>query len=478
MKSRQTLFIKPLVTAILFLLFGGGRWVNLALVHDWPPGTAGLIAVTYGLLIGLVAYFITDLVLAKGLLQFKIQLIKILLIYILALSLFNRFLFPNPQRSSNENAILQLGIVLLFTVVFLMIDKKRIDTDFIFREENTLPSKYLRPHPIKTFLETLLRLFPCPEPVGLYAIGSPSRDSPVLVTGNYDLTIRRAISALHKNSIDCWLLICNSRGINIWCSSLAHHFSTDDIIKTIQLSQLEDKINHNKIILPQLCAANISPGQIKKETGFVSQFGPLSIKDITRYMEDPKNRDIRKAAFNLNQRLEMAVGSPLILVALLTFIYNFIDLAHLLVVIPMIYVWAILHAIIFPFRPIKQIIPWSLVVGVIVYGVNHLLFTGFVLPGNNIAISLGTAYVVTEFTGWSPLLKYALIPYKKAQIEIHQEVCLGCFRCIEVCPRGVYEFENKKSIVVNLNACVLCKSCFSQCPTGAINHSANSIYNL
>jgi hypothetical protein len=127
-------------------------------------------------------------------------------------------------------------------------------------------------------------------------------------------------------------------------------------------------------------------------------------------MEDPENRDIRKAAFNLNQRLEMAVGSPLILVALLIFIYNFIDLVHLLVVIPMIYVWAILHAVIFPFRPIKPIIPWSLVVGAVVYGINHFLFTSFILPGNNIAISLGTAYVVNEFTGWSPLLKYALIP--------------------------------------------------------------------
>jgi NAD-dependent dihydropyrimidine dehydrogenase PreA subunit len=473
MRTRQIFFIKLLVMAIVFLLFGCGRWVNLALSHDWPLGTAGLIAVTYGLLMGLLAYFITDLVLANGLLQFKIQLIKIILIYILAVSLLNRFLFPNPQHSINEHAILQMAIVILFSVVFLILGEKKIDTEFIFREENTLPSKYLHPHPIKNFLETLLRLFPYPEPVGLYAIGKPSRDSPVLVTGNYDLTIRRVSSVLHLKKIDCWLLVCNSRGINIWCSSLAGHFCTGDIIKAIQLTHLAEKVNHTKIILPQLCAANISPGEIKKETGFVSQFGPLSIKDISRYMEDPKNRDIRKAEFNLKQRFEMAVGSPLILVVLLILLYNFIDLAHLLVVIPMIYVWAILHAIIFPFRPIKPIIPWSLVFGAIVYGVNHLLCTGLVLPGNNIATSLGTAYVVNEFTGWSPLLKYALIPYKKAQIEIHMDLCIGCFRCIEVCPMGVYEIENKKARVANLNACVLCKSCFSQCPTGAINHSAN-----
>lgn len=459
--------------AIVFLLFFCGRWVNLAVIHDWPPGTAGLIAVTYGLLMGLLANFITDLVLAKGLLQFKIQLIKVLLIYILAVSLSNGFLFPDPRNPGYKNALLQLGIVFLFSAVFLFFGEKRFDTEFLFREENELPSKYLRTHPIKTFLETLLRLFPCPEPVGFYAIGNPSRDSTVLVTGNYDLTIRRVISTLRDKGIDCWLLTCNSRGINIWCSSLAGHFSTDDIINAIRLTRLAEKVNHSKIILPQLCASNISPGQIKKETGFVSQFGPLSIKNISRYMEDHKNRDIRKATFNLNQRLEMAVGSPLMLAALLIIIYNFIDLTHLLVVIPMIYVWSILHAVIFPFRPIKPVIPWSLVVGAIVYGINHLLFIDFVLPGNNIAISLGAAYVVNEFTGWSPLLKYAIIPYHKAQIEINRDLCIGCYRCIEVCPRGVYEFENKKSVVANLNACILCKSCFSQCPSGAIKHSAN-----
>ena len=98
MKPRETFFVKTLVMAMVFFLFGGGRWVNLALAHDWPPVTAGLIAVTYGLLMGLLAYFITDLVLANGLLQFKIQLIKIILIYILAVSLFNRFLFLSPLQ--------------------------------------------------------------------------------------------------------------------------------------------------------------------------------------------------------------------------------------------------------------------------------------------------------------------------------------------------------------------------------------------
>ena len=51
-----------------------------------PPGAALLMAVTYVLLMGLLANFITDLLLAKELLQFKLQFIKMMLIYFLAAS--------------------------------------------------------------------------------------------------------------------------------------------------------------------------------------------------------------------------------------------------------------------------------------------------------------------------------------------------------------------------------------------------------
>lgn len=462
--------IKIMVFSIVFLLFGIGRWVNLAIIHHWSGETAALIAVIYGTLIALLSYFITDLVLANGFLQFKILSIKIILLSILTLTLLNAFLFPTYQTHINKIAIIEISATFLLLVVILRIDNKKDKKEFIFFEENILPAKYLRCHPVKTFLETLLRLFPYPAPIALYKISKPANTSPVLVTGNYDLTVRKVISSLHSKNIECWLLVCNSRGINIWCSSLANHFRTADIIEAINLTGLSSKVNHQKLILPQLCASNVSTGQIKKETGFISQFGPLSIGNISRYLQDPKDQDIRKASFNLKERLEMAVGCPLILCALLTVVYNFIGLTHLLVIIPIIYALIILHAIVFPYRIIKPIVPWSLFLGSIVFVVNYFLFPGFISLGNNIAISLGMTYAVNEFTGWSPLLKYSLIPYKKARIAIDHDLCTGCYRCIEVCPKSVYGFENNKSNVVNLNACVLCKSCFRQCNTGAIKN--------
>ncbi|MCK5058348.1 MAG: 4Fe-4S binding protein [Candidatus Aminicenantes bacterium] len=458
-----------------FFLFGLGRWINLVVVHAWAASRALLIAISYGLLAGLLAYFLTDLFLAKGLLQFKLLWLKTIFFFILGISFLNHFLFRGFPGHINEIAGIEAIIVIVFFLIALTIDNKKKQPDnFVFSDEMTLPAKYSRHRPVKTMLETLLRLFPCPEPVALYRVGRPTKKSPVIVTGNYDLTVRRVAAALKP--IDCWLLVCNSRGINIWCSSLAGHFKTEDIIKAVKLTGLSKKVSHKKLILPQLCAGNIYPERIKKETKFKAEFGPASINDITVYLKERKNQEIRNVTFTIKERLEMAVGCPLLLFAFLLLVYNFIGLSHLLIVMPVIFVLTIIHAVVFPVRMIKNITGWSLFAGFIAFFILFGVFSagmGFISLGNCIAIGIGMIYIVKEFSGWSPLIKYNLIPYPKARITVDRDLCTGCYRCIEVCPKGVYEFEDGKSRADKTAECILCKACFRQCPAGAINHSDN-----
>lgn len=54
------------------------------------------------------------------------------------------------------------------------------------------------------------------------------------------------------------------------------------------------------------------------------------------------------------------------------------------------------------------------------------------------------------------------------KIEIDLEKCTGCGTCTAVCPSGVYEIKEGKSIVVNLDACLTCRACETQCPNSAI----------
>ncbi len=59
---------------------------------------------------------------------------------------------------------------------------------------------------------------------------------------------------------------------------------------------------------------------------------------------------------------------------------------------------------------------------------------------------------------------------------IDEEKCIGCGMCTTSCGRGVYKFdyENKKSKVVNPNNCmVACQTCANLCPAKAIEFAEN-----
>ncbi|MHC4448018.1 MAG: hypothetical protein ACYSXF_09605, partial [Planctomycetota bacterium] len=59
------------------------------------------------------------------------------------------------------------------------------------KQSNTNASDWLR-----DVLQTVLRMIPWPAEPGLRQVGNPGPDSPVVVTCNYDLTVRRLIRAL------------------------------------------------------------------------------------------------------------------------------------------------------------------------------------------------------------------------------------------------------------------------------------------
>lgn len=58
-------------------------------------------------------------------------------------------------------------------------------------------------------------------------------------------------------------------------------------------------------------------------------------------------------------------------------------------------------------------------------------------------------------------------------LQVAQETCIRCRRCIRVCPSNLF-FQAEPSGCVsprNLQNCILCGHCAAVCPTGAIRHS-------
>jgi CO dehydrogenase/acetyl-CoA synthase gamma subunit (corrinoid Fe-S protein) len=101
---------------------------------------------------------------------------------------------------------------------------------------------------------------------GLYAVGKPGPGAPVLVTANYKLTfdrLRRELAA-----VDAWILVLDTRGINVWCAAGKGTFGTRELLDRIAAVRLDEVVFRPRLILPQLGAPGVSAPEVKKATGW------------------------------------------------------------------------------------------------------------------------------------------------------------------------------------------------------------------
>jgi NAD-dependent dihydropyrimidine dehydrogenase PreA subunit len=53
-------------------------------------------------------------------------------------------------------------------------------------------------------------------------------------------------------------------------------------------------------------------------------------------------------------------------------------------------------------------------------------------------------------------------------LKLDVDACIGCGRCWEVCPHGVFGWEPGKSRIVDRDACMECGACARNCPVDAL----------
>src|SRR5512145_386610 len=157
---------------------------------------------------------------------------------------------------------------------------------------------------------------------GLYALGAPDEQSPVLVTANYKMSfdvLRRALPG--RNA---WILVLDTKGINVWCAAGKGTFGTQELLRRIEASGLKKVVSHRKLILPQLGAPGVAAHQIRQVSGFKVYYGPVRAKDIPAYLDAGWKADqaMRQVTFPLTERAVLipielsAVVKPFLLLSL------------------------------------------------------------------------------------------------------------------------------------------------------------------
>ncbi len=331
---------------------------------------------------------------------------------------------------------------------------------------------------LRDAVQTVFRLVPWPTEPGLRSVGQPGPGSPVVITGNYDLTVRRVERALAGQ--DVWLVVAPSAGINVWSAASGGQLGTHQVVTALKTCGVADRVHHRRAILPQLAATGVRARDVSRRCGWKLRFGPVYAEDLPRYLAagGKKSDDMRQVAFGARERSEMAVawgGPAAILLGIAAAIL------HPAYAIPLMGLALALAFAMFGFydrlpeprRMVFGALALASAVGVTAAAGGDAWATSTA----GLTALLLAAVLTFDYPGSTPTEGGSHFEEHAWRVVLDRERCRGVYSCWEVCPEACYEkpaaagrgVDGDRTIVVaHDERCVRCGACIVQCPMDAL----------
>lgn len=119
---------------------------------------------------------------------------------------------------------------------------------------------------------------------GIFEIGNPDENSPVLVTTNFALTYFIVSGEIEASKVPAWLLIKDSEGLSVLTAWAAGKFGGDDVGAFVKKSGIMDKVKHTELIIPGYAAA--IAGDIEEELpGWTITVGPRESAHLPGFLK-------------------------------------------------------------------------------------------------------------------------------------------------------------------------------------------------
>jgi hypothetical protein len=282
---------------------------------------------------------------------------------------------------------------------------------------------------------------------GLYAAGNPDHNSDVFVSANYKFSFDMLRKEL--GGMNAWILVLDTRGINVWCAAGKGTFGTDELNRRISMVRLKDVVSHKRIIVPQLGAPGVSAYKVKAATGFDVLFGPVLAKDIPAYISAGYKaaRDMRTVTFGTWDRLVLTpielhhIRGKFVLFALITLLYFGLEptgilfgeafkgaLPYIFLGILSVFAGAVLTPLLLPMIPFRSFALKGWLAGIILLVISR---TAFSVPDpGNISLllfsllffPLVSSYLALQFTGATT---FTGVTGVKRELKIAAPVYLG-----------------------------------------------------
>jgi acetyl-CoA decarbonylase/synthase, CODH/ACS complex subunit gamma len=147
----------------------------------------------------------------------------------------------------------------------------------------------LSPGPTKAALTLRQNIYTDPQkPIqmnpGLYRVGTPGRDAPVLITVNFSLTFFTLQGYLESSRVPCFMLIVDTEGLSVLTAVAAGKFSETLVRDSIKKFGVESEVEHRALIIPGY--ASPLSGRIEEATGWKVLVGPRDAAEIGEFLHE------------------------------------------------------------------------------------------------------------------------------------------------------------------------------------------------
>ena len=100
---------------------------------------------------------------------------------------------------------------------------------------------------------------------GIYEIGSPDENSPVLVTTNFSLTYFTVEGDVEASRVPAWAVVVDTEGTSVLTAWAAEKFTAEIIAQKVKAFDVGSKVKHRKLIIPGHVA--VLSGKLEDELG-------------------------------------------------------------------------------------------------------------------------------------------------------------------------------------------------------------------
>lgn len=336
------------------------------------------------------------------------------------------------------------------------------------------------------FLSIIFRYFPIRYRTGLIKIGDPNPESPVFVSGNYYQTVYKLLNILKGHN--CYVLICDSAGINVWCAAGAGDFNENKISDAISTYKLSEVVNHNNIILPQLGAVGIDLNNLKRGSGFIGKWGPASYYDLPAFIANnlKQTKEHQKLRISFRDNIELSLG--IFIAYIMSYLPYYITYAYFfgthyntqaINITGLVFINLFLTAFL-DYLPFK----WPSY-NVALMSIPIFAFLGIIYKTGQISTNLFILYMISnliitvlvcvDMQGSTIHFKASFLSWFKrfdtrSQFwpTLNREKCVTCRKCLHICPKDMISLEDNYPKFDLDKECCECLACVKQCAYDAI----------